>query len=133
MILHAAAGEIAKSYFTAALAAYGDPQHVGTRVPAKNRPDRFVRVFSNGGPDESLITTRAQIVAHIYDIDGARAARTAELIVALGKDAVGRMINGYPFVAKARKLGGPTDLDDPDLPGMARVQVVFEWLIRAVN
>jgi hypothetical protein len=131
LIVHPDVDALAVTYFDTALAANGDGQHVGKKVPARGRPDRFVRVFSNGGPDVSIITTKAQIVAHVYDTDGPRCAHTAALIAGLGKAAVGQLIDGYPYVAKADKIGGPTDLEDPNIPGMSRYQVVFDWLIRA--
>lgn len=131
LIVHPDVDQLAVTYFTNTLAAQGHTQHVGKKVPAKNRPDRFMRVYSNGGPDESLIATRAQVVAQLYDIDGPRCAQTANLVAALGKAAVGFLFDGYPYVSRAKKLGGPTDLDDPDVKTHVRYQVVLEWLIRA--
>jgi len=131
LIVHPDVDQLAVDYFAEALAAQGHAQHVGKSVPARNRPDRFMRVFSNGGPDESLITTRAQVVAQLYDTDGPRCASTANLVAALGKDAMGRLIHGYPYIQDARKVGGPTDLDDPDVKTHVRYQVVLNWLIRA--
>lgn len=131
LIVHPDVDQLAVDYFTATLAAEGHSQHVSKKVPAKNRPDRFMRVFSNGGPDQSLITTKAQVVAQLYDIDDPRCARTANLVAGLGKAAVGYLFDGYPYVAEAKKVGGPTDLDDPDVKTHVRYQVVLEWLIRA--
>ncbi|WP_078344596.1 hypothetical protein [Mycobacteroides chelonae] len=131
LIVHPDVDQLAVDYFSNTLASQGHAQHVSKKVPTKNRPDRFLRVFSNGGPDVSLIATRAQIVAHLYDIDGPRCAATANLVAGLGKAAVGYLFDGYPHVAEAKKIGGPTDLDDPDVKTHVRYQVVLEWLIRA--
>lgn len=102
LIVHPDVDQLAVTYFTNTLAAQGHTQHVGKKVPAKSRPDRFMRVYSNGGPDESLIATRAQVVAQLYDIDGPRCAQTANLVAALGKAAVGFLFDSCPYVARAK-------------------------------
>lgn len=105
---------------------------VSTAVPAR-RPDRFIRVTVNGGPDTSVVTSRTQIVVQCYDTDAVRASEMTRTAAAVMKAATGRRINGYPHVQRADKVGGPTRLDDPDLEGVARYQVVIEWLIRATH
>lgn len=132
MIIFPDTEKLARSYMLEALAAQGDALPVSTGVP-NPRPERFVRVIVNPGADTSLVTSKAQVIVQCYDVDEVRAGDTARLVAALMKAAPGQRIDGYPHVHRAEKIGGPTRLDDPDLEGVARYQVIVNWSVRATH
>lgn len=123
---------LAITYLRTWLAEAGQAQPVGTKRP-NPRPDRFITIYSNGGSDASIINTNAQLVIQCSDVVEVRAKDTARLVAAIMTAAPGQRIDGYPYVQRAKKIGGPTRLDDPEVPGMARYQVVISWLIRAAH
>lgn len=120
---------LAVEWLTVQLDRAGQGQWVSSNVPA-DRPERFVVVRSDGGPETSLTTFTAQIVVHVYDVDEERAAKTAVLCARLMRAAPGYRIAGFPFVRSALKTGGPTDWPDPDIRDVTRIQVVMSWQIR---
>jgi metal-dependent amidase/aminoacylase/carboxypeptidase family protein len=108
--------------------AFGTYAMVSTKMPARNRPERFVRVSRTGGGQDNPVTDRARILVECFAKDTAQAEAMCNTARAALRNACSTFVAGM-FVRWYGNESGPVDLAHPDIVDMERWQFSGEiWM-----
>lgn len=120
--------------------AFGQWAEVSTKLPARNRPDRFVTVTRVGGGLSDEVTDTARILVHCYaksthEVEEMTATARAGLrnsahTKVVAKDSSGDVFE--EFFIRRYSESGVADLPHPDVLDFERWQFVAELSI-AIN
>lgn len=114
-LIPASATALVMSFLAAQLAERGHPVGFSTRVPDRNRPDRFATVQQLNTTTDHDFADNALIRISYYDCDEQRAEHVSTLI----KGLMAAMPTEFA-VQHTEHAGGPSHQNDPDIPRLTR-------------
>jgi hypothetical protein len=108
--------------------AFGEYAQVSTKLPARNRADRFVRVSRSGGTQQDPVTDRARIITECYAKDTAQAEMMCNTARAAYRNACSTFVLDM-WVRWYGNEAGPNDIAHPDIVDYERWQFTGElWI-----
>lgn len=114
--------------------AFGDYAFVSAKLPARNRPDRFVRVSRVGGQLDNIATDAARVLVECFARDVAEVEAMCNTARTALRNAGGTTVTttaGDVFVRCWDENSGPADFPHPDLIEWDRWQFAGELLVKA--
>lgn len=94
--------------------AFGEYALVSTKLPARNRPDRFVRVERAGGGQDDPVTDKARILVECYAKDTAQAEAMCNTARAAFRNATSTFVENM-FIRWYGNEQGVADYAHPDI------------------
>jgi hypothetical protein len=110
--------------------AFGEYALVSTKLPARNRPDRFVRVSRIGGSQSDPVTDKARIMVECYGKDTATVENMANTARAAFRNAGAARYSGM-WIRWYGNEAGPVDMAHPDIVDYERWQFTAELWIKS--
>ena len=114
--------------------AFGEYAFVSAKMPARDRPERFVRVTRVGGGMDNIATDGARILVECFARDVGQVEAMCNTARTALRNAGGTTVSttaGDVFVRRWDNEQGPTDFPHPDLLEHDRWQVLGDLLIKA--
>lgn len=114
--------------------AFSDYAFVSAKLPARDRPERFVRVSRVGGNLDNIATDSARIMVECFARDVGQVEAMCNTARTAFRNAGGTTVTtteGPVFVRCWDELQGPTDYPHPDLIEWDRWQFMGELLLKA--
>jgi hypothetical protein len=99
--------------------AFGEYAVVSTKLPIRNRPERFVRVSRTGGGQFDPVTDRVRMIVECYARDTAQAEMMCNTARAAYRNSVGTFVEDM-FIRWYGDEAGPNDYAHPDIVDMER-------------
>lgn len=112
---------------------FGPWAQVSTKLPARNRPDRFVKVSRTGGGQSNPVTDRARILVECFgrtSADVENMCNTARAVLRNSQSTTVTPSGGPPmFIRSYGNESGPVDFPHPDILDYERWQFTAElWI-----
>lgn len=134
MFIHPTAKPAVLAAITVLSEAFGDYAFVSAKLPAHNRPDRFVKVSRVGGEISNIATDSARILVECYAKDVGQVEAMCNTARAALSNAGGTTVTADEqsmFVRCWDETSGPTDYPNPEVIEFERWQFTGELLIKA--
>jgi hypothetical protein len=114
--------------------AFGQYAFVSAKMPARNRPERFVRVTRTGGGLDNEATDKARILIECFAKDVGQVEAMCNTARTALRNAGGTTVTttqGDVFIRRFHNEQGPTDFPHPDLLDWDRWQILGDLLVKA--
>jgi hypothetical protein len=114
--------------------AFGEYAFVSAKLPAYNRPDRFVKVSRVGGGMDNIATDAARILVECYAKDVGQVEAMCNTARAALSNASGTTViadGQRMFVRCWDETSGPADYLNPEIVEFERWQFTGELLVKA--
>lgn len=114
--------------------AFGDYVFVSAKMPARDRPDRFIQVTRVGGGLENIASDNARILVECFAKDLGQVEAMCNTARTALRNAGGTTVittQGDVFVRRFDNEEGPRDLVHPDLLEYDRWQFTGDLLIKS--
>lgn len=112
-------------------AAFGGYASVSAKLPARNRPARFVRVSRAGGAQNDPATDTARILVECFAKTVADAENMCNTARAALRNAAATSVGDGVFIRCWDNEQGPADLPHPDVLDYERWQFFGDLLVKA--
>lgn len=110
--------------------AFGEYAFVSAKLPAHQRPDRFVKVGRVGGGLDNIATDIARLVIECYAKDVGQVEAMCNTVRAALRNAAGTTV-GEAFIRAWDNESGPMDYPHPDIFDYERWQITGDLSIKA--
>lgn len=113
---------------------FGEYAFVSAKLPARNRPERFVRVSRVGGGLENEATDVARILVECFAKDVGQVEAMCNTARTAFRNAGGTTVTtteGPVFVRRWDREQGPTEFPHPDLLEYDRWQLFGDLMVKA--
>jgi hypothetical protein len=114
--------------------AFGEYAFVSAKLPARQRPDRFVRVTRTGGVLDNIATDGARILVECYAKDVSQVEAMCNTARTALRNAGGTTVASDDvemFVRAWQETSGPADYPNPEIVEFERWQFTGELLVKA--
>jgi hypothetical protein len=114
--------------------AFGEYAFVSAKLPARQHPDRFVRVSRTGGVLDNIATDGARILVECYARDVGQVEAMCNTARTALRNAGGTtVVSGdvEMFVRFWQETSGPSDFPNPEIVDFERWQFTGELLVKA--
>lgn len=114
--------------------AFGEYAFVSAKMPANNRPDRFVKVTRVGGGLDNIATDTARILVECFAKDVGEVEAMCNTVRAALRNAGGTTVTTTAGPVSVRAWDneqGPADYPHPELLEWERWQLTGELLVKA--
>ena len=114
--------------------AFGDYAFVSAKLPANNRPDRFVKVTRVGGDLENIATDTARILVECFAKDVGQVEAMCNTARTALRNAGGTTVTANEiavFIRRFEETSGPADYPHPDIIDYDRWQFTGELMVKA--
>jgi hypothetical protein len=114
--------------------AFGTYAHVSAKLPATNRPDRFVKVSRVGGQLDNHTTDLARIMVECFAKDVGQVESMCNTARTALRNAGGTTVtanNVAMFIRGWDNESGPTDYPHPDILDFERWQITGDLAVKA--
>lgn len=114
--------------------AFGAYAHVSARLPATNRPDRFVKVTRVGGGLDNIASDSARILIECFAKDVGQCEAMCNTARTALRNSAGTNVTtteGDVFVRSWGNESGPTDFPHPEILDYDRWQLHGYLLVKA--
>jgi len=110
--------------------AFGTYAFVSAKLPAHQRPDRFVKVTRVGGGQDDIVTDTARLLIECFAKDVGQVEAMCNTVRAAFRNAAGTTVGGA-FIRAWGNESGPTDFPHPDILDYERWQLTGDLAVKA--
>lgn len=110
--------------------AFGEYAFVSAKLPAQQRPDRFVKVTRVGGGQDSVATDTARLLIECFAKDVGQVEAMCNTVRAALRNSSGTTV-GDAFIRSWSNESGPTDFPHPDILDYERWQLTGDLAVKA--
>lgn len=110
--------------------AFGAYAFVSAKLPAHQRPDRFVKVTRVGGGQDDIVTDTARLLIECFAKDVGQVEAMCNTVRAALRNAAGTTV-GEAFIRSWGNESGPADLAHPDILDYERWQLTGDLAVKA--
>lgn len=110
--------------------AFGAYAFVSAKLPAHQRPERFVKVTRVGGGQDDIVTDTARLLIECFAKDVGQVEAMCNTVRAALRNAAGTTV-GEAFIRSWGNESGPADLPHPDILDYERWQLTGDLAVKA--
>ena len=110
--------------------AFGEYAVVSAKLPARNRPDRFVKVTRVGGGQDDIVTDNARLLIECFAKTVEQVEAMCNTVRAALRNAAGTTV-GEAFIRAWGNESGPADLPHPEILDYERWQLTGDLAVKA--